>query len=290
MPAGAASNDKFVRDLGSEWADAEIGELPDRFRAIMLEEWFLFPLSGVPDVLGSHGLNTATSTIFPTFHSRNDVAWRGLSDEEARNWRRAEELLVAGFLGDVFTAEAGFLVSKGWPRDLGVDDVRYFPLDFAAAVEMLSRQNSDAKGRPIAGALDEVTQKLAGRRRYFDGDEDAQADACLDALDSALIGKPTGAVSGWPQAAARILGRYLGSDDTMFRAYVRRFPPPTDTIKDLAKKAGQLLPRGGVADKDGLYCSIDGGWIGADEKEAARNGWTCYFNPEHYFGPVQRQA
>ena len=58
---------------------------------------------------GKEGLHAAQCNDFPTFHTRMDVAWTGLSDAEVQALRRAEELVACGVLLGILIPERGAL-------------------------------------------------------------------------------------------------------------------------------------------------------------------------------------
>ena len=81
------------------------------------------------------------------------------------------------------------------------------------------------------------------------------------------------------------MNRYCARSADLYLALGQVYPPDAARMKRLKKKKGETKPKGGLFAEDGLYCTECGGSLGADEREAARKGWRCYVDPNHYFGP-----
>jgi hypothetical protein len=82
-----------------------------------------------------------------------------------------------------------------------------------------------------------------------------------------------------------LVTRFCLSDPKLQAAVRETFSPPEDRKKLLWRRRDEPLPDGFKAPEDGYYCNICGGFIGKDDDEAGRNGWTCQIHPDHYFGP-----
>ena len=276
----------FLEQARRMWTDTRSQTCPDRFRAILLEEWYRFPLSGTPDVLEPGGLCDAECDDWPNFHTRIDIFWRGLAGQEVTAARRAEELVTVGILIGELEARHGHIILK-WPKSgFGEEGERHLPLSLRGAVGMLAREDRECANRPLTGALSLLENRLASFRKGLTGSAEEAADAFVRRLDEELRAGVGAEIPEWDrEQVASCLMRYCAADSDLWVAYSRRFQPDPATLDRLRKKAGDNLPNGRTAKEDGLYCSTCGGFIGRDERDAARNGWKCYVHPQHYFGP-----
>jgi len=288
-PDDSVHEASFVSAVSSVWPNAKASDCPDRFRAILLEEWYCFPLRGAPDVLGAGGICEAVCDELPTFHTRIDVAWRGLSARDADSREEAEGLLTLAVLLNVVTPMQGRLVANGWwpRRDLVDGRTRSLPLSFSEAVEMLAREGTDADGRSIANGRSVLAQEMASRRHALGASDQERASAFVSALEAAFEKNEGSQVPGWDKRrAGRLVRTYCAQDAALYSAYRSLLPPPDGFVNTLRKRAGERLAGGRIADKDGLYCPRCGGWVGEDEQDAAANGWACFVDPErHDFSP-----
>src|SRR5699024_1444249 len=86
-------------------SDANVKHSHQPHRIIMIHERYRFPLSGIPLLVGdeatSMSLRDASCTDFPTFRSRTDIGWTGVSDDEIASTRRAEAALAVALLLEV---------------------------------------------------------------------------------------------------------------------------------------------------------------------------------------------
>jgi hypothetical protein len=260
-------------------------ESPDRFRAILLEEWYRFPLSGATDILGSNGICNAESTDFPTYHTRTDVEWTGLAETELNDVRNAKELLTIGIILDIVKARGGFLVvstAKVRPGDTGE---RLLPLSLNGSAQYIALRKRDVKEMPIGSLVDVLHNQIMEHRKdtatkNADGDQ-----AFIRELDYKLINGAGAGVKDWDlNDAAQLIQQFCASHPGLDNAYLAVFKPDDSTISRLTKIKGASRPNGGYFDEDGLYCDQCGGLIGRDLAEAAKNGWRCYIDPKHYFG------
>lgn len=269
---------RFMRDIQPDF----VGEIstvdsPDPFRCIMLEEWYRFPLSGVSAVLGTQGLHTAECNDFPNFHTRKDVFWEGISDHEIEKIRKAEEIIVVGVLLELVEPRGGALVLTAQAGGFGVPNDKRLPLSIRGASRYLAFSNSDIDGRALQGSLDLLIHRI--------GQLSANSHDFVQNLHNRLSEGGSHGIPDWDrQHVALLLTRYCARDDELYQAYVRTFPPDTAIIQRLRVNAGDSKPGGGSYNEPGLYCYICGGIVGKDEQDAARNGWRCYINPDHYFG------
>lgn len=275
LPSGSL-RDEFASIVlaGMPNLDVEQAESPDKFRMVFLREWFRFPLSGVPSILGNGGLHAAECSDFPTFYTRKDVAWTGLSDAEIEAVRRAEELIAVGVLLKIIEPKQGALVIPWGRSGFGDSGERRLSLNLFTAIQQLAREEGDIDRHLIAGARDRLAQKISFQRQEC-GNDRSFIQRFVQALDDGI----GGVIPGWNvDVISEFLTRYCSRDDALFQAYVEEFPPEPEVISPLRQPNGSFK------------CSECGGDIGTDERDAARNGWRCHVNPDHYFGVVARQT
>ncbi len=262
--------------------DLIIGDSPDVFRAVLLEEWFNFPLTGATGVLGSGGIANAQCGDFPIFYTRRDVSWTSLSDAELAQLERAQALMAVAVLAGILEPKGSALTlpwhAGGFTSQ--ADQERRLPLGLRQAAQMLASGAKDLDGRPLTGALTEVENRLNAQRKAA-GDDKAFLAGLMEAWARG-VGRT---VPGWTDSAGEFLSRYCARDEALFQAYIEIIPPSPATIAQLRRTAGDIGPNGVRFESDGLYCPICGGSVGTDERDAARNGWRCYVNRAHYFGP-----
>lgn len=258
---------------------------PNPFRAILLEEWYRFPLSGVPSILGKDGIHTAQCTDFPTFHTRMDVQWTGLSDGEIAALRQAEELVACGVLLSVLQPQGGALVLPWKAGGFGDADIRRFPLSLRGAAQMLAKEERDLNGRPLTGVVRLLQQRIAAIRGDS-GTGNVQEIAFIHRLQDELREGRGTEIPGWhSEMVAQYLNRYCANQDAdLYSAFQTVFPPDRSIIEGFHRRAGDPKPNGGIFDEDGLYCPECGGLLGKNEQDASRNGWRCFIDPTHYYG------
>jgi hypothetical protein len=147
LPAGAISEaDTFRNAISSVFIQTRNtgADSPNRYRAVLLTETYRFPLRGLTEVLGQGGLQEAQCNDFPTFHTRRDVHWLGLTANDATRLRTAEELLVLSVLLGHVVLKSGFLTFS-MNNSFGQAEQRYLPRDFNAAARMLAMGNLTRK-------------------------------------------------------------------------------------------------------------------------------------------------
>jgi hypothetical protein len=127
-----------------------------------------------------------------------------------------------------------------------------------------------------------VSLNSSQTRNGKEGGPDDRGRALIRTLQDRLLQGVGRVVPGWQDEHAKEhLVRYCARDRELYRAYVAEFPPHPAIISSLRRQAGDAKPLGGSFERDGLYCPHDGGLVGEDEQDAARNGWRCYINPSH---------
>lgn len=262
---------------------------PDPTRALFLKEVFRFPLRGLDQVLGEGGLQAAECHDFPTFHTRRDVNWYGLSKREGQLLADAEEAVIIGVLLGELDIRDG-LVLPWTMKGFGDRDFRRLPADLADAARMLARGDSDVDGYSLVGALPTLQAKI---ERHWNRPELPAAESSQQFVE--LLWQKLrdfydqgrqGQVAGWgdqPWAGERV-GMYVAKHSPLHEASMRLFPPEDALINRLTLRKGQAGKWGGVVPQDGLYCPECGGLIGRDVQEAAQNGWRCFINSSHYYG------
>lgn len=277
--------DAFLKTVKTAFGMADEAVSPDKFRAILLEEWFRFPLSGATSVLGTTGLCTATCRDFPTFFTRKDVPWTGLSEAEVAAFHEAEELLTLALLLDLIEPKAGALIipwDKTGPTDPGL---RHLPLSMGGATQILAKEEADKEGRSLLNARRLLRDKIAEKRRSYPGESRSRDRAFLQHLEEAIMHSGS-EIPGWnADRAGECLARFCAADEGLCNAFREAYPPPSAAIEGLWRSKGDEKPGGGIFSEPGFYCSECGGLFGKDEQEAMRAGWRCFVNPEHVAFP-----
>ena len=263
-------------------ANCNFAESPHRYRVLMIQEWQRWPLRGVPDiVLPPNGLCAAECNDFPTFHTRVDVNWTPLTEEEIQHMERAENALMLGVLCDVVQPRLGRLEIQG--AGAAHDDAPWqLPLDLRQATRQIAVIRSDLNDRSLRNIVTVIEQRVAWKRQEI-------ADDCqfISFLISQLREGKGNEIPGWDRDRVwKAITLYCASDDALMQALMQVNPIRPEIKQSLRKKRGDQKPRGGTFDKDGYYCTICGGIIGETEEEALRNGWRCYVNPQHSFYTV----
>lgn len=266
---------------------AERANSPDLSRAILLEELYRFPLSGVTAILGRDQLHSTYCADFPTFHTRTDVAWTGLSEAELERVRKAEELVALGLLLCILEPKGGALVVPGTAKGIGDNGNRRLFLNLTSATRQLAKAETDLDGLPLKSTMENL-ENLVEEARVEAGEgtpEERDVDF-IKLLVKNLEAHKGGEVPDWDKRlVSQWLNRFCARSSDLYLALGRVFPPDEGRLKRLRKKKGDKKPKGGQYSEDGLYCVECGGGLGMDEREAAKNGWRCYVDPSHYFGP-----
>jgi len=273
----------FVTIASTNFAGHTQDSSPDRWRVVFVQNQFRFPLRGVLSVVGPGGISRATCDDFPTFFTRKDIAWVGVTDEENRRIRQAEEVLTISTLLEIVQPHGGALVFK-WTTGPGDPGIRRLPLSFRHGAVALARGEKDLFGFRLDGALEVLKARIGTQRAEF---RQSGGDvAFIQHLDKQLKQNVGGVVPDWNLAwLAERFVRYCAQDEELWIAYGQVYPPDKDKILAMVFEPGDVLPgNAGVCKEKGIYCTKCGGWIGKDEQEAAQNGWRCFVNPEHYFG------
>lgn len=286
---GDAAN--FQQVVGSAFSQANTVNLtsPDPTRVLFMEEYFRFPLRGLDQVLGEGGLQAAESNDFPTFHTRRDVQWYGLSRREGQLLADAEEALILGvLLGDVEVRDG---LNIPWTvTGFGDRNHRRLPANLAEASRVLARGEQDQDGYSLLGGLPTLQSKIEGHWRRPDMPLEESAQAFVELLQHRLQefyqrGR-AGQIGGWGSQiwAGDQIARYTAKHRQLAEAVGHLFLPAPEIMNALRLRQYQRGAWGGEAPADGLYCPQCGGEIGKDEKEAALNGWRCAIDSTHYYG------
>ncbi len=249
---------------------------PDTSRILILRERHRFPLYGAPRIVSDAGsLAQATSSDFACFHTRKDVYWTGLSEDEHNKQLEAEEVLVVAVLLGAAALEGGHIRIRTHRQRLGDPASIALPFSVADASRMLNPYRPGAITSRAAGPLlNQLTDQV---KRHQEGQD---AEKFVHRLVSAFeegIGRQ---LPDWKLVAGDAVRRYCARDNGLYTAYRTVFPPSEDRIARMRKRAGDTWTDG---DKtytykiNGLYCLRPkcGGWVGAHEREAASNGWRC---------------
>lgn len=279
MPESRHANE-FAGAVSGILTNPQRGSSPESFRVVMLEEWYRFPLSATPFILGeSNALQNATSSDFPTFWTRKDIGWTGISKHDIQRSREAEEVLAINILLELVDTRQGAILLK-LQSGLGEDGSRRLPLSFSRATQMLARGDLDLDGRQMHNAIETLENKIREYLSNLEEDEHDKALTFIKELDRRIKDGIGSVIDDWDKRLIiEYVRRYVARDPNLFAASQQLFAPPRATIAMLKKNVGDPKPRGGTFDEDGLYCPNCGGKIGEDEQDAARNGWRCFVNP-----------
>lgn len=266
---------------------------PDPTRALFLEEYFRFPLRGLDQVLGTGGLHSAECADFPTFHTRRDVNWYGLSEREGKLLADADEALTLGVLLGEITVRDGLIIP--WTvTGFGDREFRRLPTNLPDAARILARGEQDADGYSMLGALPTIQAKIEQHWKRYDIPMEESSHAFIEQLETKLEefyrqGRQ-GQIQGWGDRlwTGERLAKYTAKHAALQEAASKVYWPAPAIINSLTFRKGQSGPWGGEVPKDGLFCPQCGGNIGTEPKDAAQHGWRCFNNSTHYYGPGAR--
>lgn len=270
-------------------SDSVFPTSPDPTRALFLEEYFRFPLRGLDQVLGSQGIHAAECGDFRTFHTRVDVMWYGLSKREAQLLEDATEAIIVGVILDEIVVKDGLVIS--WtPQGFGDRDFRRLPASLPEAARMLASGEIDADGYSLRGALSVLQARIEAHWKRHDLAPNVAADMLVESLRQKLAdfyryGR-AGQIAGWNDEtwSGEQLTKFTAKHTPLYNAYMAKYAPPAAKINSLSFSRDQAGPWGGLAPKDGLYCTQCGGLLGETVQEAAKNGWRCFADSTHYYG------
>lgn len=293
LPEGTSTRDTetFKNLVANSFALSTAKDMTtaDPTRTLFVHEYYRFPLRGLDQVLGRGGLHEAQCHDFPTFHTRRDVQWYGLSRREAQLLEDAEEALVVGVILGELTVRNG-LVLPWTPQRFGDPPMRRLPINLQEAARVLAQGESDLDGHSLLGALPTLQQRIDHHWKRHDLDLQSSSREFVAKLQSGLTDfyhqKREGQIQGWGDQAwaGERLSKFTAKHTPLHEATMQLYPPPAATINALTLKKDQQGRWGGYAPKDGLYCPECGGHVGDDIQDAARNGWRCFSNSAHYYG------
>ncbi len=261
----------------------------DPNRVIFLRSRFRFPLRAVTSIVGENGLAQANCGDFPSFYTRKDIPWIGLTEREQNRLRKAEECVAVATLLEILVPRGGGLTMEIAPIGPGDDGIRRLPLNFASAAYRLALGDRELDGKPIGNLLSIIEARIESKRKEF---ADKGGDvAFVQHLNEQLRAKVGGEVKDWSVEWFRErFERFCAADKQLAVAFDHVFPPDPDFIARMRFSKGEVLPgTAGECPEDGIYCLQCGGFIGSDERDAARRGWRCEVDPQnHYFGQQVR--
>lgn len=301
LPNHVTDNQKneFRTAISSVFAANKAGNAfsPQRFRIVLLNEWYRFPLRGLTDVLGAGGIHEAQCEDFPTFHTRRDIYWLGLSPREGNLLRETEELLALGVVLDVIQIKAGKLTFtlKGMG---GAMEERHLPLSFYDAARMLAREHRDERGGQLKGARSVLKARIEQKWHVSTTTPEESSEQfvrlLIDQVNAFFLryADPSRIIRDWgsKEWTWEYVVRFIAKSQDLFAAYQRISPPDPEILERLWLNKGDRGFWGGTVSEPGFYCEHDGGLIGRTPEEAAQNGWRCFINPDHHFGDQIEKA
>ncbi len=282
--------DRLLNVVQAEFSEATVDVSPDRYRIAFVQEQFRFPLRGVRSVVGSNGIAYAHCNDFDTFFTRVDVPWLGVTDDEVRRLREAEEIVTVATLLEIIKPAQGAMTFEVSPEGFGDDGKRRLPLSFVRASVMLARAETDLNGRSLRKAMETLRAKIQQEREQWrdQGGDEQFIRHLNNQLSERGIGRE---IPDWSeQWLSHRLERYCAGDNSLLIAFDHVFPPDESVRQSLWKSKGDRLVSGRICEQDGYYCSACGGVIGKTLQEATRNGWRCFIDPSHYFGHYSRNG
>jgi hypothetical protein len=244
----------------------------------MIQEWQRWPLAGVPEIVSpSNGLCTAECNDFPTFHTRKDVNWTPLTDQEIQQMERVENALMLGVLCDIVQPRYGKLEIQS--TSMAPDDTSWqLPLELGQAIRQIIITRRDLNSRDLSNIVTVIEQRVRSKRHEI-GDRQF-----VEFLITQLQSGKGNEIPGWDTNRVwKAIVQYCAADESLKQALMQVKPLSPEIKQSLWKRRGDPKPKGGTYDKDGYYCTKCGGLIGETEEEALRNGWRCYVNPDHCF-------
>lgn len=292
VPDGEGADPEFLEQIEAAATNITVRACPDPYRAVLMEEMYRFPLYGVREIVNAAGsLAQAECSDFPTFHTRKDVFWTGLTNNEIEATRKAEELVVVSVLLEELTPGGGRLNLPVKPTYFGDKAERHLPYNIRGAARALVFERGEVNGamQELAGCLEILRNRITQQREK--ARNGSQSDIVfIEKLQARMDSHDFDNVPGWVDRATgrnlagRLIARFFARDPELYRAYVHVRPPDPALIANMKHHQGDVRPIGGEYSKDGLYCTRPDccGWIGKDEADAALHEWRCSLNPvEH---------
>ena len=300
VPAG--SHEDLREQISGRAGIDDLKECPDPYRVVMIEERFRFPLYAALSVVGAaNSLDKAEDSSFPTFFTRNDIFWTGLSEDASAKTEEARELVVVGCLLGLLSMKGGHLVMPWTPRRPGDSPEKRLPFSLRGSaralvfesyeiVNIANANSGSPEAQDLKGIMQVLKDRIANKRQTSKGEGDSDG-AFINEMTTAFDTGSYNPLPGWSDqgAASRLFERYCARDKNLYSAYVAKYPPDAALIDSMKRYQGQARSIGGTYDADGLYCTDPTccGKIGTDEADAARNGWRCYINPQkHDYGRI----
>ncbi|MGB9637783.1 MAG: hypothetical protein ACPL1F_00585, partial [bacterium] len=240
---------------------------PYGYRILFIKELIKWPIGAVREVVDQeNSLYSSKYDEFSTFHTRKDVNWIPLNEQELNKIKEAKSLIILGVLFDIFKPVHGgkLIFSKG-------EKTVEFTMDInKAAFELTNQPN----------IIDTLKNMIQNKREQLKDNNFLQ-----EILNNIKKGKGN-EIPNWDSKEIKnhILENYILKDTELKKELVRVKPIDEDLKNKLFKKAGDEKPKGGVYDKDGYYCKECGGLIGYTEEEALENLWKCV-NSHEFWNP-----
>jgi hypothetical protein len=279
LPVEGQHREDFLNAIRSFLpANCGYAESPHKYRILMIQEWQRWPLAGVPEIVSpSNGLCTAECNDFPTFHTRKDVNWTPLTDQEIQQMERVENALMLGVLCDIVQPRYGKLEIQS--TSMAPDDTSWqLPLELGQAIRQIIITRRDLNSRDLSNIVTVIEQRVRSKRHEI-GDRQF-----VEFLITQLQSGKGNEIPGWDTNRVwKAIVQYCAADESLKQALMQVKPLSPEIKQSLWKRRGDPKPKGGTYDKDGYYCTKCGGLIGETEEEALRNGWRCYVNPDHCF-------
>lgn len=294
------SDDKFAKAL-KVWSnsspEAKHIQGDDRYRVVMLEEWYKFSLRGSYDIAK---LSMSKPDHYPTFFTRkrDDIDWTPISDKERHQLDESENLVVLALLHEVLRLETGKLVMD-WTPGMGespdpLQRQRKFLPRIGKASRMLAFGIRDLTGKNLTNARTILSALID--RKYQDivqqhKDKASGNQAYVRYIQRQLLEGTCRLVPDWDlRKASNAFMEYTKTKEGLLSALLTVFPPDEVLLEDLHSYPGDPKPQGGhfKENEEGYYCKKCGGLVGKTREEALANNLRCSYFPDEDLHPFGR--